>query len=151
MKMFYNIYVCCWMFWCLAGTIGMSLGSKIAKFVPQTRGTTLLAKYTLIAKFLSKGYAPAAPIAWLSGLGQLALACWSSSGSVVRSDAFLSTIYNFITPKQHLINAHNFKQHRIKNHGNLNMYVKEGTREVKPGIRVESIKEGNKLEPRHSC
>jgi hypothetical protein len=43
------------------------LGSKIAKFVPQTRRTTLLAKYTLIAKFFSKGYAPAALIAWPSG------------------------------------------------------------------------------------
>jgi hypothetical protein len=88
----------------------MSFGSKIAKFVPQTRGTTLLAKITLIAKFFSKGYAPAAPIAWLSGLGQLALACWPSSGPVVRSEAFLLTFYDFVTPKQHRINAHNIKQ-----------------------------------------
>ena len=55
------------MFRCIAGTIRMSFGSKIAKFVPQTRRTTLLAKYTLIAKFFSKGYAPAALIAWPSG------------------------------------------------------------------------------------
>jgi hypothetical protein len=55
-------------------------------------------------------HAPAELLAQLSGLGQLALACWPSSGSVVHSEAFLSSFYNFITLKQHLGNAHNIKR-----------------------------------------
>ena len=54
-------------------------------------------------------HAPAELLAQLSGLGQLALACWPSSGSVVHSEAFLSMFYNYLTPKQHLSNAHNIK------------------------------------------
>jgi hypothetical protein len=124
--MFRNVYICCWMFWCIAGTIRMSFGSKTGNFVPQTRRTTLLAKSTLIAKFFRMNHAiseiyanseidrmshaPAELLAQLSGLGQLALACWPSSGTVVHSIAFLSTFYNFITPKQHLGNAHNIKR-----------------------------------------
>jgi hypothetical protein len=104
----------------------MSFGSKTGNFVPQTRRTTLLAKSTLIAKFFRMNHAiseiyanseidrmshaPAELLAQLSGLGQLALACWPSSGTVVHSEAFLSTFYNFITPKQHLGNAHNIKR-----------------------------------------
>jgi hypothetical protein len=109
-KMFYNVCICCWMFWCIAGAIRMSFGSKIGNFVPQTRRTTLLAKSTLIAKFFRMSHAPAELLAQPSGLGQHALTCWSIPGSVVHSEAFLSTFYNFVTPKQHLINAHNIKQ-----------------------------------------
>jgi hypothetical protein len=36
-------------------------------------------------------------------------ACWLILGPVVHSEAFLSTYYKFITPKQHLDNAHNIK------------------------------------------
>ena len=87
---------------------GQVLG-QTGNFVPQTRRTTLLAKSTLIAKFFRMSHAPAELLAQLSGLGQLALACWPGSGTVVHSEAFLSTFYNFITPKQHLGNAHNIK------------------------------------------
>jgi hypothetical protein len=37
------------------------------------------------------------------------LACWPILRPVVHSEAFLSTFYNFVTPKQHLGNAHNIK------------------------------------------
>jgi hypothetical protein len=83
------IYICCWMFWCIAGTIRMSFGLEIAKFVPQTRRTTLLAKSTLIAKFFRMSHAPAELLAQPSSFGQHALACWSILGSVVHSIAFL--------------------------------------------------------------
>jgi hypothetical protein len=61
------------------------------------------------SEILRMNHAPAELLAQLSGLGQLALACWPNSGSVVHSEAFLSTFYNLITPKQHLGNAHNIK------------------------------------------
>ena len=82
---------------------------KTENFVPQTQRATLLAKSTLIAKFFRMSHAPAELLAQLSGLGQLALACWPSSRSVVHSEAFLSMFYNYLTPKQHLSNAHNIK------------------------------------------
>jgi hypothetical protein len=41
---------------------------------------------------------------------QLAFGLLHNVGSVVHSEAFLSMIYNFITPKQHLGNAHNIKR-----------------------------------------
>jgi hypothetical protein len=106
---FRNVYVCCWMFWCIAGTIRMSFGSKIGDLVPQTRRTTLLAKFYANSVAPQKSHAPGALLAQPSGMANLILACWPSLGSVVRSDAFLSSFYNFITPKQHLGNAHNIK------------------------------------------
>jgi hypothetical protein len=78
-------------------------------------GTTDPKNYTISeiyanSEILKMSHAPAELLAQLSGLGQLALACWPSSGFVVHSEAFLSTFYNFITSKQHLGNAHNIKR-----------------------------------------
>jgi hypothetical protein len=83
---------------------------KIGNLVPQTRRTTLLAKFYANSVAPQKSHAPGALLAQPSGMANLILACWASLGSVVRSEAFLSTFYNFITLKQHLGNAHNIKR-----------------------------------------
>jgi hypothetical protein len=106
-NMLFIVFVCYWMFWCIAGTIEMCFGSKIGNLVPQTRRTALLAKSTLIAKFFRMSHAPGALLAQLSGLANMLLACWSILGSVVHFGVLLSTFYNFITPKRHLGNAYN--------------------------------------------
>ena len=98
------------MFWCIAGTIRMSFGSKIAKFCTSDPKSHAISEIYANSEIFRMSHAPAELLAQLSGLGQLALACWPSSGSVVHSEAFLSTFYNFVTPKQYLINAHNIKQ-----------------------------------------
>jgi hypothetical protein len=95
-NMFRNVYICCWMFWCIAGTIRMSFGSKTGNFVPQTRRATLLAKSTLIAKFFRMNHAiseiyanseidrmshaPGALLAQPSGPANMLHGCWLSVG-----------------------------------------------------------------------
>jgi hypothetical protein len=109
-NMLFIAFVCYWMFWCIAGTIEMCFGSKIADLVPQTRRNSLLAKILLIAKFFSRSHAPGALLAQPSVLASMLFGCWLILGSVVHSEVFLSSIYNFITLKQHLGNAHNIKR-----------------------------------------
>jgi hypothetical protein len=62
------------------------------------------------SEILQACHAPGALLAQVSGPANMFFGCWLSVGSVVRSDAFLSTFYNFVTPKQHLGNAHNIKR-----------------------------------------
>jgi hypothetical protein len=62
------------------------------------------------SEILQQGLRPSCANSVALWMGQHALACWSILGSVVRSDAFHSTFYDFVIPKQHLINAHNIKQ-----------------------------------------
>jgi hypothetical protein len=62
------------------------------------------------SEILQAGHAPGALIAQASDLANMILACWPILGSVVHSEDFLSMFYNFITPKQHLGNAHNIKR-----------------------------------------
>jgi hypothetical protein len=108
--MFDIVFICCWMFWCIAGTIRMSFGSKIANFAPQARRNSLLAKYFANSEILQTGAQKKSLLAKFSGRANMLLACWSILGSVVHYEAFLSTFYNFITPKQHLGNAYNIKR-----------------------------------------
>lgn len=61
------------------------------------------------SEILQAGHAPGALIAQASNLVNVLLACWPILGPAVHSEAFLSSYYNFITPKQHLSNAHNIK------------------------------------------
>jgi hypothetical protein len=56
-----------------------------------------------------KKLAPGSLKAKPSGPVSTLLACWLFVGPVVHSEAFLPSFYNFITPKQHLSNAHNIK------------------------------------------
>jgi hypothetical protein len=85
----------------------MRFGSKIAILVPQARRTTLLAKFYANSVAPQKSHAPGALIAQPSGVANLILAFWPSLGSVVRSEVFLSSFSNLITPKRHLGNASN--------------------------------------------
>jgi hypothetical protein len=99
-NMFIIVSICCWMFWCIVESNWTSFGSKIANSAPQTRRNSLLAKYFANSKILQK---PAQKIllkAKLSVLASMLLACWLNVGPVVHSEAFLSSFYNFITPKQ---------------------------------------------------
>jgi hypothetical protein len=80
---------------------------KIANFVPQTRRKSLLAKYFANSEILQIGTQKKSLIAKFSGRASMLLAYWSIPGSVVHSEVFLSSFYNFVTPKQHLGNAHN--------------------------------------------
>jgi hypothetical protein len=130
--MLFKVNICCWMIMVHCRIKLDKFWVKTGNFVPQTRRTTLLAKSTLIAKFFRMSHAPAELLAQLSGLGQLDLACWPSSGSVVHSESFLSTFYNFITPKQHLGNAHNIKRFLKRKSWQLNKNGKSESREFKP-------------------
>jgi hypothetical protein len=77
------------MFWCIAGTIWMSFGSKMQNFTPQTRRNSLLAKYFANSKILQSLAQKKLLLAQLSDLANMLLACWPILGSVVHSDAFL--------------------------------------------------------------
>jgi hypothetical protein len=108
--MFINVYICCWMIMVHCRIKLNKFWVKIGNLVPQTRRTTLLAKFYANSEILQAGHAPGALIAQASDLANMILACWPILGSVVHSEDFLSTFYNFITPKQHLGNAHNIKR-----------------------------------------
>jgi hypothetical protein len=103
------VSICCWMFWCIAGTIWMSFGSKIVNFTPHARRNSLLAKYFANSEILQTDAQKKSLLATSSDLANLILACWLNVGSVVHSEAFLSMFYNFITLKQHIGNAYNIK------------------------------------------
>jgi hypothetical protein len=92
--MFINASISCWMFMVHCRIEFDEFWVKIAKSAPQTRRNSLLA-HVAISDILC----PA----------NMLLACWLNAGSVVRFEDFLSSFYNFITPKQHLSNAHNIK------------------------------------------
>jgi hypothetical protein len=97
------------MFWCNAGSIRTSFGSKIANSAPQTRRNSLLAKYFANSEILQKPAQKISLIAKQSVPASMLLACGLTIGPVVQSEAFLLPFYNFITPKQRLGNAHNIK------------------------------------------
>jgi hypothetical protein len=61
------------------------------------------------SEILQAGHASGALMAQASGHANTLLVCWLYVVSVVHSGAFLSSFYNFISPKQHLGNAHNIK------------------------------------------
>jgi hypothetical protein len=121
--MFINVSICCWMCMVYCRINLDEFWVKIAKSAPQTRRNSLLAQFSLIAKLPRRNslLAQFSLIAQFSEPAQkklanseilcfgLILACWSILGSVVHSIAFLSSFYNFVTPKQHLGNAHNIK------------------------------------------
>ena len=68
------------MFWCIAETIRMSFGSKIGNLVPQTRRTTLLAKFYANSVAPQKSHAPGALLAQPSGPANMLFGCWLSVG-----------------------------------------------------------------------
>jgi hypothetical protein len=82
---------------------------KIAKSAPHIRRNSLLAKYFANSEILQSLAQKKSPLAKLAVVANMLLACWLIVGPVVHSEAFLSSFYNFITPKQHLGNAHNIK------------------------------------------
>jgi hypothetical protein len=92
----------------LQDRFGRVLG-QIANFTPQTRSKSLLAKYFANSEILQTAAQKITPSAKVSGWANMLLACWPILGSEVRSEAFHSMFYNFITPRQHLGNAHNIK------------------------------------------
>jgi hypothetical protein len=95
--------------WCIAGSNWTSFGSKIAKSAPLTRRNSLLAKYFANSKILQTTAHNISLLAQLAAVANMLLACWLILGPMVHSEAFLSSFYNLITPKQHLSNAHNIK------------------------------------------
>jgi hypothetical protein len=107
--MFINVLICCWMIMVHCRIKLDEFWVKIANFVPQTRRKSLLAKYFANSEILQTAAQILSLLAQLSGMANMLLACWSILGLVVHSRAFLSSFYNFVTPKQHLNNAHNIK------------------------------------------
>ena len=97
-------------FWCIAGTIRMSFGVKNSKICTTDPKNHAISEIYANSEILQQGLRPSCANSVALWMGQHALACWSIPGSVAHSEASLSTFYNFVTPKQHLINAHNIKQ-----------------------------------------
>jgi hypothetical protein len=87
----------------------MSFGSKMQNFTPQTRRNSLLAKYFANSEILQSLAQKKSLLAKVAVVVVMLLACWLIVGSMVHSEAFISSFYNFITPKQRLGNAHNIK------------------------------------------
>jgi hypothetical protein len=87
----------------------MGFGAKNCRFGTTDPKNHAISEIFANSEILQADHAPGALIAQASDLANVLLACWPILGSVVRSEACLSSFYNFITPKQHLCNAHNIK------------------------------------------
>jgi hypothetical protein len=106
--MFINVYTCCWMFMVHCRIELDEFWVKNCK-ICTTRRNSLLAKYFANSKILQTTAHNISLLAQLAAVANMLLACWLILGPMVHSEAFLSSFYNLITPKQHLSNAHNIK------------------------------------------
>jgi hypothetical protein len=107
--MFIIVSICCWIYMVYCRIDLDKFWVKIAKYAPHTRRNSLLAKYFANSEILQSLSQKKSLLAKVAVVAIMLMACWLIVGLVVHSEAFLSSFYNFITPKQHLGNAYNIK------------------------------------------